>query len=43
VLAILVAFRWTWGAQALYVLVALVWLIPERRIERALDAARAAR
>ena len=43
VLAILVAFRWTWVAQALYVLVALIWLIPDRRIERALDAARAAR
>jgi len=43
VLAILLAFRWTWAAQSLYVLVALLWLIPDRRIERALDAARAAR
>jgi TMEM175 potassium channel family protein len=43
VLAILVAFRWQWIAQAIYVLVALVWLIPDRRIERALDAGRAAR
>ncbi|MFZ1908172.1 MAG: TMEM175 family protein [Burkholderiales bacterium] len=43
VLAILVAFRWQWIAQAIYVLVALIWLIPDRRIERALDAGRAAR
>ena len=25
-------------AQALYVLVALLWLVPDRRIERALNA-----
>jgi len=35
-LAILVAFRWRWAALALYVLVALLWLIPDRRIEKAL-------
>jgi uncharacterized membrane protein len=29
-----------WVAQALYVLVALVWLVPDRRIERAVDATR---
>ena len=30
------AFRATWLAQALYLLVALMWLIPDRRIENAL-------
>jgi len=43
VAAILLAFRWSWAAQGVYVLVALIWLIPDRRIERALDADRAAR
>lgn len=33
-LAILVAFQWTWLACALYVLVALMWLLPDRRIEK---------
>ncbi|HEX7650000.1 MAG TPA: TMEM175 family protein [Noviherbaspirillum sp.] len=34
----IVATAWsTWIAQALYVLVALMWLIPDRRIERALQ------
>jgi len=27
-----------WVAQGIYVLVALIWLVPDRRIERALDA-----
>lgn len=35
--AIGVALRWPWAAQALYVLVALLWLIPDRRIERVLQ------
>jgi TMEM175 potassium channel family protein len=43
VAAILLAVRWAWAAQGVYVLVALIWLIPDRRIERALDAGRAAR
>jgi uncharacterized membrane protein len=43
VAAIVLAFRRPWAAQAVYVLVALIWLIPDRRIERALDADRAAR
>jgi hypothetical protein len=43
VAAIVLAFRRPWAAQAVYVLVALIWLIPVRRIERALDADRAAR
>jgi uncharacterized membrane protein len=41
-LAIPAAFRWTWVAEAIYVLVALAWLVPDRRIERVL-AARAER
>ncbi|MGA3033476.1 MAG: TMEM175 family protein [Terracidiphilus sp.] len=36
-LAIPLAFYRPWIAQAAYVLVALVWLIPDRRIERALS------
>ncbi len=36
-LAAVAAAGWsTWAAQALYVLVALIWLVPDRRIERAL-------
>jgi uncharacterized membrane protein len=36
VLGILSTLRWPWLAQALYVLVALMWLVPDRRIERSL-------
>jgi uncharacterized membrane protein len=36
VLGIVSTFLWSWVAQALYVLVALLWLVPDRRIERAL-------
>ena len=36
VAAILLAWRWRWLSQAIYVLVALLWLVPDRRIERAL-------
>jgi uncharacterized membrane protein len=36
VVAILSTFRWRWVAQALYVLVAVIWLVPDRRIEREL-------
>jgi len=36
VIAILMAFRSQWISQGLYVLVALVWLVPDRRIEKAL-------
>ena len=43
VTAIALAFLWQWMAQAIYVTVALIWLIPDRRIERVLDAGRAAR
>jgi uncharacterized membrane protein len=38
VLAIISAFFWLWVAQALYVMVALLWLVPDRRIERSLRA-----
>lgn len=36
-LAILLTFVASWAAQLVFVLVALLWLIPDRRIERALD------
>ncbi len=36
VVAIVLAFRWRWAAQAIYVLVALMWLVPDRRIEQTL-------
>jgi TMEM175 potassium channel family protein len=36
VIAIITAFVQPWLAQALYVLVAAMWLVPDRRIERAL-------
>ena len=35
--AIVSTFWWRWVAEAIYVLVALLWLIPDRRIERALN------
>ncbi|MDH4347824.1 MAG: TMEM175 family protein [Gemmatimonadota bacterium] len=38
-LAIPLAFWWRWGSMALYVFVALLWLIPDRRIEQAMSAA----
>jgi|SRR6185369_16857746 uncharacterized membrane protein len=34
--AIALAFRWEWISLGLYVLVALIWLIPDRRIEKIL-------
>ncbi len=34
--AVLAAFGSHWVAKAIYVLVALIWLVPDRRIERAL-------
>ena len=37
--AIGLSFRAHWLAQALYVAVALIWLVPDRRIERAIDSA----
>jgi uncharacterized membrane protein len=36
--AIGLSFWVHWVAQAIYVLVALMWLVPDRRIERAIDA-----
>jgi len=36
-LAIATAFWSQWACQGLYVLVALIWLVPDRRIERTLD------
>lgn len=37
---ILLAFVDTWFADAMYVLVALIWLVPDRRIERAVRGAK---
>ena len=37
--AILLAFWWRWVSLGLYVLVALLWLIPDRRIEKVLRSA----
>jgi len=34
--------RWPWLAQALYVIVALIWLVPDRRIEHAMQEGHAA-
>jgi hypothetical protein len=36
-IAIPMAFWSSWVSRGLYVLVALVWLVPDRRIERALS------
>lgn len=36
--AIAGAFVNPWTAAAIYVLVALIWLVPDRRIERILEA-----
>jgi len=35
-LAIALAFLNSWSALALYVLVAVIWLVPDRRIEKKL-------
>lgn len=37
-IAILVALLWTWVSLALYVVAALLWLVPDRRIERLVHA-----
>ena len=36
--AIVLAFRWRWAAQAIYVFVALLWLVPDKRIEATLGS-----
>jgi uncharacterized membrane protein len=42
VLGIISTFLWSWVAEVLYVAVALLWLVPDRRIEKSLhgDGAR---
>jgi len=35
--AIVAAFLVTWVAQAIYVAIALIWLVPDRRIERTIN------
>lgn len=37
IVAIVVAFWLTWLAQAIYVTIALIWLVPDKRIERAIS------
>lgn len=37
VIAVIVAFWFTWVAQLIYIAVAIMWLIPDRRIEKALQ------
>jgi uncharacterized membrane protein len=39
-IAIVAAFRARWLSQAIYVVVALIWLVPDRRIERVLSSSR---
>lgn len=39
-LAIALAFVWNWASIAIYVGMALIWLVPDRRIERALTSPR---
>lgn len=39
-IAIPIAFWWQWISLGLYVFVALLWLIPDRRIEKVLDSAK---
>jgi len=39
--AIISTFRWLWVAQALYVVAAILWLVPDRRIEKSLYGDRA--
>lgn len=36
--AIPLAFYWHWGSIGLYIAVALIWLVPDRRIERVLES-----
>ena len=38
IVAIVVAFWTHWLAQAIYVLVALIWLVPDKRVERAIKS-----
>jgi uncharacterized membrane protein len=40
IVAIITALRFPWGAQAILVIAALAWLIPDRRIEKHLTASR---
>jgi uncharacterized membrane protein len=35
--AIVLAFTLTWASHAIYVLVAMMWLVPDRRIEKAIS------
>jgi len=37
-IALPLAFLWSWASYALFVIIALVWLVPDRRIEKTLAA-----
>jgi len=41
IIAIAASLRFSWIAQAIFVIAALIWLIPDRRIERRLADAKA--
>ena len=43
VIAIPLAFQWRWLALSIYVLVAVIWFIPDRRIERVVGQAHGSR
>ena len=36
ILGVVSSFLWSWIPQAIYMVVALLWLVPDRRIERSL-------
>jgi uncharacterized membrane protein len=39
--AIISTFLWLWVAQALYVVAAILWFVPDRRIEKSMHGDRA--
>ena len=43
IIAIPLAFQWRWLSLSIYVLVAVIWFIPDRRIERVVGQARGSR
>lgn len=38
VVGIIIAFKWQWLSLSIYVIMALIWFIPDRRIERVIAA-----
>ena len=39
IIAILAAFYIKWLAEAIYIIVALIWIVPDKRIENAINNA----